>query len=94
MSLCLKNSLASMAQGSGFSSFRPRRAALMLDRFTLRSCPLALSFTTMQSPLTISHTVPLNLSLSFVPGPAIWLRGAEQQHASQVITATNTPAGL
>ena len=92
ISLCLKNSLASMAHGSGFSSLRPRCAALMLDRFTLRSCPLALSFTMMQSPLTISNTVPPNLSLSFVPAPATRVRGTKQQHTSQNLHCHKTTA--
>lgn len=67
MSLDLKNSLASSAQSSGLSSLRPMRGALMLLRLTRRSTLLAASFTTMQSPLTISVTMPLNLSLSLVP---------------------------
>lgn len=69
MSLDRRNSLASRAQSSGLSSRRPMRGALMLLKLTRRSTLLAASFTTMQSPLTISVTMPENLSLSFVPAP-------------------------
>ena len=55
--------MASAAQGSGARSRVPMRGARMEERLMRRSTPLALSFTTRQSPDTTSTTTPKNLSL-------------------------------
>ena len=57
MSRLRRNSLASAAYGSDFSSRRPIRGARMLDRNTRRSVPAAASLTTRQSPLTTCREV-------------------------------------